>query len=227
MKLKNIITIVIGLILLLFLFTCKGTEIKNKVIVGLGGYTHKEYTKTIDTFKKTVKVYADENVKLHLRVDSLNTRTTTINYVVSPKNQNGSSQSTNLAPNLNKDPSTLIPIAYTSFNTVSDTLIHGTIKTVINSENCEIVEQSFDYTPKFPILVKEYITIKEKETETLSIEPTSKIGLGSSITTQVNASIFGVYQTKNNWQIQAGIGIDLNTQAPNNRYIQVGIVKLF
>jgi len=228
---NKILNIVIIVIVILLLLRCDNKVIKNKIITSLGGYTEKEYAKSIDTFRRTVKIYADSTKRLVLNVNELNTRKIDSNYRVTRTPTLSTIGNRNNKQNIPMQVDSVISVAYTTLNTVSDTLIHGTIKTVINAQNCEIVEQSFEYQPKFPILVKEYITIKEKETEVISNKNKNKIGIGSNADSNGNIGVFGVYQTKSNWQVQGGvlqsINKDVLSNTSNPRYIQIGIVKLF
>jgi hypothetical protein len=224
-NIKNIARIVIIIILLLFVFHLAKDWLRPKIIKTLGGYTDKEVSSKIDTLERRYDtLYFDyQNI---ISNASISKRDTLTNYVIKWE-----TKFINSGQIFTKDTITRISEAYISFNTIDDTLISGKIKTVINASNCEIVEQNLDYKPKFPTLVKEYITVKETITETLTNEPKIKLGIGADATFNRDFSLFGVYQSKNNWQIQGGYQWNTETFDRNNirntGAIKVGLVKLF
>jgi hypothetical protein len=219
---KKIIRTGVIVLLLLLLFHLAKDWLRPNIIKLLGGYTKREMTTTIDTLSVKYDTLYFKYNKLVTNVDVIVKRDTVTNYLIKWKVK---------PQNSGSDAPISIPVAYTSFNPINDTLISGTIKTVIDARNCEIVEQNLEYKPKFPILVKEYITIKETVTETLSEEPKVKLGIGADATFNKDFSLFGVYQSKSNWQIQGGYQWNTNTFDSNNirntGAIKVGLVKLF
>lgn len=238
---KRPIQITIVVLLVLFLFNSCGDYLKPKVIKALGGYTAREVKETIDT----VSIRYDS---LYFKYDSVKTKVTLLTTSIKIKDykykQLLSSSSTK------GKPSTYIPAtkgdilgdsfieidaflseAYLTENDISDTLIDGKIRTIVNPATCEIIEQRLDYKPKFPIFITKTITIEKKIEETLFDKPKAHIGIGIVGTNNRYMGGTLIYQTPKKWQYQGGYmwNID-NTVIPNNSIkgvVTFQIAKLF
>lgn len=225
-KVNLVIKITIGvLVLLLLLYFTRGWW-SNKVIERLGGYTKKDIEITIDTISKRYDTIYPKYKELVTKVKVLEDREVVNNYYT-----------TQIVKEITKNGDTIevrkpvtYPLVYRHLNPISDSLIDGNIETFINPLDSKIVDQTLRYKPKFPIFIKEYITIEKKVTETLSIEPKNKIGFGIRGTSEKEVGVIGVYQLKNNWQFQVDVNKNLDERAGIDRSkntIGFGIIKIF
>lgn len=195
------------------------------LIKSLGGYTKSDVEVTIDTISKKYDTIYYQHKRLLTEVDSLRDRKEINNYYYTTKeivtNEKGE-QSEQVK-------SVYAPIVYSFENPVNDTLIEGKIFTIYDPLNKKIVKQTLDYKPKFPIFIKEYITIQKTVKETLSNEERPKIGIGVVGNTDLYTGPIAVYQFKSGLQIQGAYEFDLNKSAIDRpkSIITIGIIKLF
>ncbi len=216
--------IIVGLLWLLW--TLGEQWLRPFVIKQLGGYTSKEYKETVDTLEIRRDSIMWKYANLETKVENLSEPVVQYKYVYTKP----------LSSTLTKGKQ--IPTAqeaitvdkvYTYSQSITDTLIDGNIKTVINLADCKIIEQSLNYKPKFPIIVKEYITIEKTKETTLSNKRTL-LGVGIVGNSKAGIGILGVYQTKNLWQIQAGYHLTskrLLIEDTNKKEVSLAIIKLF
>lgn len=217
--------IVIIVVILLLLQACEGC--KGKVIEALGGYTEKTYKETIDT----LEVRRDS---IFYKYDSIKT---VVDKIVEPKViykyvPVGGKNSTSTIKGKGRTtiPNPPIDSVYAYYQPISDTLIEGKITTIVSLQNSKIVEQSLEYKPKFPIIVKEYITIEKTKEITIANKPKNRVGIGIGAATNNTIGATGVFQTKKLWQYQAGYSWgNLNIIPDKNQMgiIEVKIIKLF
>lgn len=216
---KRIGRVIIVVILIWLMFIFLGDWVKPKLIKVLGGYTASEYTTTVDTLEtrydsifykyKTVKgkvdtIYEPKIVyKDRIKVVTKDAVTGDVSVIDSTFER-----------------------VYSYQNPYNDTLINGIITTKVSLNDCKIVFQGLEYTPKFPIIVKEYITIEKKVTETLFDKPKAKIGIGALSTFKGNVTAVGVYQTPSDWQYIGGYTKDV-TNSIDRGAVTIGIIKLF
>lgn len=217
---RNVIVISIA-ILIALLLQCCGRNVKGGLIRSLGGYTQQDVKETIDTIsiKTDTVFYAGDTIRTIIEVIKEPI------LVTKWKNQSQSSFKGKLNP---ENP--LIDSVYVYNQPVSDTLIEGNIKTIVNLKTSKIVQQSLDYKPKFPIFINKTITIEKVIEKTLTNPPRNKYGIGITGTNQAEVGGLLVFQTKKNWQYQGGYLLGAN-KALNNDYkqgtITVSIIKLF
>lgn len=118
---------------------------------------------------------------------------------------------------------------YTYENPINDSLINGFITTDISLPSGKILSQSFNYKPKFPIIVTETQTITKIVEKLLENKPKAYIGVGilGTNNNQIGASV--LYQTPKKWQIQAGYLIPINKDPTSitQKQVAVSIHKLF
>lgn len=226
--LKRGVQAVIVLILLWLLWNLSGLWLKPFIIKQLGGYTAKEMTETIDTLEVRRDTIWAPNKTVSSSVDNISKPTIVYNYNYYPDAKDSSS-STTKGEKSSANPLPLVVVDSVGIydNAISDSLINGNIKTVLDLKNCKIIEQRLDYKPKFPIIVKEFVTIEKTKTETLFDKPKAKIGIGLSGTSKAGIGGVGVYQTPKNWQYQGGYLYETNSVLPNKGVITVSIIKLF
>lgn len=218
----NIKVIVAIIVTIILLAKCSG-DWKGKVINTLGGYTARDVKTTIDTISiKRDTVWAKPDT-IRLKAEKIVVPQVVYKYVPTPSTS--SSKGEPLPP---------LDSVYVYNQPFSDTLINANIKTVVNINNAKIVAQNLEYTPKFPTIVKEYITIKETTTETLYNKPRNKIGIGISGSNNNQIGGTGVFQTKKDWQYQVNYSWGSGTLIPtqdyikgNNGVVTVSIIKLF
>lgn len=217
--------ILIIVLILLLLHSCEGC--KGKIIEGLGGYTEKTYKETIDTLEVRRDSIFYKYDSLKTVVDKIVEPKVLINYV--PTYKKPTSTSTKGKPNQQPKP-TPIDSVYAYYQPISDTLIEGKITTIVNIGNSKIVAQSLEYKPKFPIIVKEYVTIEKTKEVTIANKPKNRIGLGLGAASNNTIGATGVFQTKKLWQYQAGYSWGNQNLNPANSkvgIIEVKIIKLF
>ena len=219
---KNIFRVAIWVILIaviLNLVTCS-KSIKPFIIKSLGGYTQSSMTVTVDTLSKKID-------SIFFKYDSIRTIVKSplkpeIIYKYVPKY-------INIVPNSStpsiKGNQEVIDSVFVYNQAISDSVINGNIKTIVNLTNCKIVEQSLEYTPKIPIIVRETITI-EKKIETVK-ENVSKIGIGGIADNTQRVGILLAYQTKKKWQYQAFYSKDVSINPSQKNVIGISVIKFF
>lgn len=219
---RLLFSIGIIVIVILLLRTCEG-DWKGHVINSLGGYTAKDVKETIDT----VSIRRDT---IWAKPDTIRLEAKTI--VVPKVVYKYKTPST--SPLTGNPETPAIDSVYVYNQAYSDTLINANIETVVNIKDSKIVAQSLEYTPKFPTIVKEYITIEKTKEVTLSNKPKNKVGLGINASSSNRIGGLGVFQTKRNWQYQVGYSWGSGNIIPSKEYIQqrqgeitVGVLKLF
>lgn len=220
-QIKGIFKITIGVIVLLLLFWLGGEWLRNKTIKVLGGYSKKDIEITIDTISRKTDTVWYEHEKVITEVDTLSDKKEIIEYKYMYKyKENGKPE---------QEKTEIIPLVYSFENAISDTLIEGKIFTIYNPFSKKIIKQTLDYKPKFPIIVKEYITIEKTIKETISNEDRPKIGLGATGSTNSYIGPVGAYQFKNGMQLQGAYEFNLGsieTNRPKN-IITLSLIKLF
>lgn len=234
---RRTIQVIIILAILLFTWHVGKDWLRPKIIKGLGGYTKSEVTRKVDTLESHFDTLYFKYKEVITELD-LKDREEIKDFTYVPKTD--VSQSATTISNKGKvliTPSTppqrpvSLPFAYKHENDVSDTLISGKVITYINPSDCNIVQQTLQYTPKFPIIVKEYIPIKETITETLSDKPRAYFGIGVLGTTNKDIGGQILYQTPSKWQYGVGyIKYDNSILLPdkqNTGTITISITKLF
>jgi hypothetical protein len=217
--------IIVVVAIILLSKSCEGC--KGRIIEGLGGYTEKTYKETIDT----LEVRRDS---IFYKYDSLKT---VVDKVVEPKvlykyvPVQGKQPTTSIK---GKTPTTIptapIDSVYAYYQPLSDTLISGKITTIVSLKDCKIVEQSLEYKPKFPIIVKEYITIEKTKETTIANKPKNRVGIGLGAATNNTIGATGVFQTKKLWQYQVGYNwgnLQIIPDKTTSGIIEVKIIKLF
>ena len=223
---KRIVQGIIAVVVIVLLMqACKGC--KDNVIEALGGYTEKTYKETIDT----LEIRRDS---IFYKYDSIKT---VVDNIVEPKVitkyvpiGNSSTATSTKGKGFKQPQPTPIDSVYAYFQPISDTLIEGKITTIVNLQNSKIVEQSLEYKPKFPIIVKEYITIEKTKEVTIANKPKNRVGLGLGAATNNTIGATGVFQTKKLWQYQVGYNWGNTQIIPNQQtqgIIEVKIIKLF
>lgn len=214
---RQIIRSLLLLLVLYFLIHLSKDWFIPQIIKGLGGYTAKETKVIVDTTSirrdtiylpskiREVKVVVKEPVKKVILIKE------SLTSIDSLKTKTKQVYEYNLALN--------------------DSLIDGNINTTIDLNSCKILTQDLKYHPKFPIVVKEYITVEKKVTETLFDKP--RVHIGGGIIGSANGTLGGVvvYQTPKNLQFQIGYSIYVtptSTTVPrDNSVISFSIIKLF
>jgi hypothetical protein len=212
-------TVIITLVVLL-IWKIGGDWFKPFIIESLGGYTARENVTVIDT--------------VEVRRDTIYIKSTpkTIKVVIKEptKNEQTSSSTKGKIPtSIYKDSLGLTGI-YTYNLSISDTLLQGNIKTVIDFDLDKITSQNLNYSVKIPKLVKEYTTIEKSITETLHNKPRGYIGTGITITSDKTIGGLLIYQTPKKLQYQVGYNrqlINLTSNTTSLDIISVSIVKLF
>jgi hypothetical protein len=217
----------IGIVILFLLLFLLKDWVTPTVINALGGYTNKEVSRKIDTLQSTFDTIRANYERRLVKAENF-TKVKDTEYIdrviIKYVDKEGNIKE------VEKDIKLDSVYRYTSI--VNDSLIEGTIYTVINAKNYDMVAQNLDYKPKFPIIVKEYIPIKETITETLSTPKKPEIGIGVKANTLQGAGIGLLYQTKDNWQFQAGydrfFGEVIQVgQNPVKGMVTLGIYKTF
>lgn len=232
--LKRIIQVIIIIILLISIWYIAKDWLRPRVIKALGGYTAMEQTQTIDTLETKLDSIYFEGDSLRSEVFVLNKgkveKDKTIKYLkellASSKNKRGISIITKDGKDYIEIDTTFNEVADYS-NDITDTLIEGNIKTTINLRDCNIVAQSLNYKPKFPIFITKTVTVEKTNEKTLFDKPKSYIGLGVTTTSDNGVGGLILYQTPSKWQFQGGYIKDLSPSSSTKGKVQVGIIKLF
>lgn len=218
---RTLLKLGITVVILLLLWKFTKDWIKPRVVKALGGYTEKEVKTTVDTL--TVK-YKD----IYVKYKELQTKVTVIpepiyidNYVY-VKETKTNSLNTMGKSDLKIMASERVKRYSTSIN---DSILDGNIETILSLENCKIISQSLNYTPKIPYIREKIVTIVNNTETILSDKPKAYIGAGinANLNNQVTPQV--LYLTKKKWLYNIGYQKDLSNQLPNS--IQIGISKLF
>ena len=217
--------ILIVVLILLLLHSCESC--KGRIIEGLGGYTEKTYKETIDTLEVRRDSIFYKYDSLKIIVDKIVEPKVLIKYI--PTEVKTTSSSTKGKLNQQPEPAPIDSV-YAYYQPISDTLIEGKITTIVNIGNSKIVAQNLEYKPKFPIIVKEYITIEKTKETTIANKPKNRVGIGLGAASNNTIGATGVFQTKKLWQYQAGYSWGNQNLNPVNSQvgiIEVKIIKLF
>lgn len=188
------ILIIVGIIILAIIL---GKYFKDKIIVGLGGYT----TQTTDTIKTveyvqgkidTIAVF-DHYVETH-------------GIVLEPK--------TKIVYITVKDPVLDVEVvdSLKQFTVqVKDSLIDGKM-VITNRFNGDLESSIFNYKPLFPKYITRVDTIKSTTTVTkLLSNERSLLGVGAGYNNLQYLSILGSYTTKSKWQFIYEYGKSVNS----------------
>lgn len=225
-NIKTVIKITIGVLVLLLLFWLGGDWARTKLITALGGYTEIETKETIDTTSVEYDTIYMKYDKLFAKVDSLLTRKETSNYIHTYKETIIQKDGTTKEETRTE----ILPLVYTHENPISDTLINGIIKTIINPADCKILYQDLQYKAKFPNIVSKTITIEKTKESTLTKDKRALLGVGLNVNSDRSAGIVGAYQFKNNTQIQLNYNKNFDTRIEVDRpkdVFGVTLIKFF
>lgn len=218
---RTLLKLGITVVILLLLWKFTKDWIKPRVVKALGGYTEKEVKTKVDTL--TVK-YKD----IYVKYKELQTKVTVIpepiyidNYVY-VKESKTNSLNTKGKSDLKIMASERVKRYSTSVN---DSILDGNIETILSLENCKIISQSLNYTPKIPYIREKIVTIVNNTETILSDKPKAYIGAGinANLNNQVTPQV--LYLTKKKWLYNIGYQKDITNQLPNT--IQIGVAKLF
>ena len=218
---RTLLKLGITVVILLLLWKFTKDWIKPRVVKALGGYTEKEVKTKVDTL--TVK-YKD----IYVKYKELQTKVTVIpepiyidNYVYVKETKTNSLNTTGKS-DLKIMASERVKRYSTSVN---DSILDGNIETILSLENCEIISQSLNYTPKIPYIREKIVTIVNNTETILSDKPKAYIGAGinANLNNQVTPQV--LYLTKKKWLYNIGYQKDITNQLPNT--IQIGVAKLF
>ena len=218
---RTLLKLGITVVILLLLWTFTKDWIKPRVVKALGGYTEKEVKTKVDTL--TVK-YKD----IYVKYKELQTKVTVIpepiyidNYVYVKETKTNSLNTTGKS-DLKIMASERVKRYSTSVN---DSILDGNIETILSLENCKIISQSLNYTPKIPYIREKIVTIVNNTETILSDKPKAYIGAGINASSNNQITPQVLYLTKKKWLYNIGYQKDLSNQLPNT--IQIGIAKLF
>lgn len=218
---RTLLKLGITVVILLLLWKFTKDWIKPRVVKALGGYTEKEVKTKVDTL--TVK-YKD----IYVKYKELQTKVAVIpepiyidNYVYVKETKTNSLNTTGKS-DLQIMASERVKRYSTSVN---DSILDGNIETILSLENCKIISQSLNYTPKIPYIREKIITIVNNTETILSDKPKAYIGAGinANLNNQVTPQV--LYLTKKKWLYNIGYQKDITNQLPNT--IQIGVAKLF
>ena len=218
---RTLLKLGITVVILLLLWKFTKDWIKPRVVKALGGYTEKEVKTKVDTL--TVK-YKD----IYVKYKELQTKVTVIpepiyidNYVYVKETKTNSLNTTGKS-DLKIMASERVKRYSTSVN---DSILDGNIETILSLENCKIISQSLNYTPKIPYIREKIVTIVNNTETILSDKPKAYIGAGinANLNNQITPQV--LYLTKKKWLYNIGYQKDLSNQIPNS--IQIGVAKLF
>ena len=218
---RTLLKLGITVVILLLLWKFTKDWIKPRVVKALGGYTEKEVKTKVDTL--TVK-YKD----IYVKYKELQTKVAVIpepiyidNYVYVKETKTNSLNTTGKS-DLKIMASERVKRYSTSVN---DSILDGNIETILSLENCKIISQSLNYTPKIPYIREKIVTIVNNTETILSDKPKAYIGAGinANLNNQVTPQV--LYLTKKKWLYNIGYQKDITNQLPNS--IQIGISKLF
>ena len=218
---RTLLKLGITVVILLLLWKFTKDWIKPRVVKALGGYTEKEVKTKVDTL--TVK-YKD----IYVKYKELQTKVTVIpepiyidNYVYVKE-----TKTNNLNTTGSSQPKITVSERVKRYSTsINDSILDGNIETILSFENCKIISQSFNYTPKIPYIREKIVTIVNNTETILSDKPKAYIGAGinANLNNQVTPQV--LYLTKKKWLYNIGYQKDITNQLPNT--IQIGIAKLF
>ena len=218
---RTLLKLGITVVILLLLWKFTKDWIKPRVVKALGGYTEKEVKTKVDTL--TVK-YKD----IYVKYKELQTKVTVIpepiyidNYVYVKETKTNSLNTTGKS-DLKIMASERVKRYSTSVN---DSILDGNIETILSLENCKIISQSLNYTPKIPYIREKIVTIVNNTETILSDKPKAYIGAGINASSNNQITPQVLYLTKKKWLYNIGYQKDLSNQIPNS--IQIGISKLF
>ena len=218
---RTLLKLGITVVILLLLWKFTKDWIKPRVVKALGGYTEKEVKTKVDTL--TVK-YKD----IYVKYKELQTKVTVIpepiyidNYVYVKETKTNSLNTTGKS-DLKIMASERVKRYSTSVN---DSILDGNIETILSLENCKIISQSLNYTPKIPYIREKIVTIVNNTETILSDKPKAYIGAGINASSNNQITPQVLYLTKKKWLYNIGYQKDLSNQLPNT--IQIGIAKLF
>ena len=108
---------------------------------------------------------------------------------------------------------------------VNDSILDGNIETILSLENCKIISQRLNYTPKIPYIREKIVTIVNNTETILSDKPKAYIGAGINVSSNNQITPQVLYLTKKKWLYNIGYQKDITNQLPNT--IQIGVAKLF
>ena len=218
---RTLLKLGITVVILLLLWKFTKDWIKPRVVKALGGYTEKEVKTKVDTL--TVK-YKD----IYVKYKELQTKVAVIpepiyidNYVYVKE-----TKTNNLNTTGKSDLKIMASERVKRYSTsVNDSILDGNIETILSLENCKIISQSLNYTPKIPYIREKIVTIVNNTETILSDKPKAYIGAGinASSNNQITPQI--LYLTKKKWLYNIGYQKDITNQLPNT--IQIGVAKLF
>lgn len=218
---RTLLKLGITVVILLLLWKFTKDWIKPRVVKALGGYTEKEVKTKVDTL--TVK-YKD----IYVKYKELQTKVTVIpepiyidNYVYVKETKTNSLNTTGKS-DLKIMASERVKRYSTSVN---DSILDGNIETILSLENCKIISQSLNYTPKIPYIREKIVTIVNNTETILSDKPKAYIGAGLNASSNNQITPQVLYLTKKKWLYNIGYQRDLSNQLPNT--IQIGVAKLF
>lgn len=218
---RTLLKLGITVVILLLLWKFTKDWIKPRVVKALGGYTEKEVKTKVDTL--TVK-YKD----IYVKYKELQTKVAVIpepiyidNYVYVKETKTNSLNTTG-----SSQPKITVSERVKRYSTsVNDSILDGNIETILSLENCKIISQSLNYTPKIPYIREKIITIVNNTETILSDKPKAYIGAGLNASSNNQITPQVLYLTKKKWLYNIGYQRDLSNQIPNS--IQIGISKLF
>ena len=218
---RPLLKVGITVVILLLLWKFTKDWIKPRVVKALGGYTEKEVKTKVDTL--TVK-YKD----IYVKYKELQTKVTVIpepiyidNYVYVKETKTNSLNTTGKS-----QPKIMASERVKRYSTsVNDSILDGNIETILSLENCKIISQSLNYTPKIPYIREKIVTIVNNTETILSDKPKAYIGTGINASSNNQITPQVLYLTKKKWVYNIGYQRDLSNQLPNT--IQIGISKLF
>ncbi len=218
---RTLLKLGITVVILLLLWKFTKDWIKPRVVKALGGYTEKEVKTKVDTL--TVK-YKD----IYVKYKELQTKVTVIpepiyidNYVYVKETKTNSLNTTGKS-DLKIMASERVKRYSTSVN---DSILDGNIETILSLENCKIISQSLNYTPKIPYIREKIVTIVNNTETILSDKPKAYIGAGLNASSNNQITPQVLYLTKKKWLYNIGYQKDITNQLPNT--IQIGVAKLF
>ena len=218
---RTLLKLGITVVILLLLWKFTKDWIKPRVVKALGGYTEKEVKTKVDTL--TVK-YKD----IYVKYKELQTKVTVIpepiyidNYVYVKE-----TKTNNLNTTGSSQPKITVSERVKRYSTsVNDSILDGNIETILSLENCKIISQSLNYTPKIPYIREKIVTIVNNTETILSDKPKAYIGAGLNASSNNQITPQVLYLTKKKWLYNIGYQKDITNQLPNT--IQIGVAKLF
>lgn len=220
---KNIYKLIIVVAILLLLFLLKDWW-KDRLIISLGGYTKKTEKITIDTTAiKRDTVYLDTSKRdIKPVIQKIDIDITEYKELLEKYKKE---------LELVKGKESAKDSIYRYSTKVEDSLINGNITTLIHGRTASLIDQKFNYNPKFPKTITETITIRETKTETLSKER-NKFGVGLEASNLETLGVKAIYLTKNDWVFEIGYNKAFNNELifrekPVEGFITIGVSKTF